>query len=104
MRTKPHWRPANRGSGAAGTGGACALTSPLSAGGAASHSAAPSSVSPATPSARFAMSVTRVAPYRVEQQFLCALEAGRDLQRGERLLLRLGAVARQQVALAQVAV
>src|SRR3954468_470963 len=108
MRTKPHSRPAKRGSGAAGTGGGCAvsstLSSPFSAGGVPSHSAAPSSASPATPDARFAMSVTRVAPYRIEQQLLCALEARRDLQRRQGFLLRRGAVAGQQVALAEVAV
>src|SRR5436190_19113785 len=101
MRTKPHCNPAKRGSGAAGTGGGCARTTtarPFSAGGAARHDAAPSSASPTTPHARLAMSVTRVAPDGVEQQLLCAFEARRDLERGQRFLLRLGPVAGEQVA------
>src|SRR5262245_50168775 len=108
MRTNPHCRPAKRGSGAAGTGGGCAPTSTLtrsrSAPGTPSPSAAPSSASPATLRTRVAMSAACLSTDRAEEQLLRALEARRDLERGQRFLLRCGAVAGQQVALAQIAV
>src|SRR3954466_15209893 len=99
MRTKPHSRPAKRGSGAAGTGGGCAASP-----GAASHNAAPSSARLATATARILMSPARGTTNRVEEQFLCALEARRDLQRRERFLLRVRAVAGEQIAFAEIAV
>src|SRR4051812_44284297 len=99
MRTKPHSSPAKRGSGAAGTGGACA-----SRRGTASHNAAPSNARLATATARVIISTARGTTNRVEEQFLCALEARRDLQRRQRFLFRVGAVPGEQVALAEIAV
>src|SRR3954454_11693080 len=103
MRTNPHCSPAKRESGAAGTGGGWALTATLTPG-AASHNAAPSSASPATLHARVIMSAARFSPDGVQEQFLRPFEARRDLERGERLLLGFDAIARQQIALAEIAV
>ena len=64
--------------------------------------AAPSSAS-GDPKAQLAHVTTRCPPDGVEQQFLRAFEAWRDLERRERLLLRVGRPVREEIAFTQIA-
>src|SRR3954462_1082331 len=111
MRANVHWRPAKRTSGAAGVGGGCgggrrgggrAAPPPATRRATRRHMRA----GPPRQSARAAPSGARswFPLDDVEQQLLCAPEAGGDLERGQRLLLGVGRPVREQIALAQVAV
>ena len=87
MRTKRHCRPAKRSSAAAGS---CASTRGCSAG---------TSVNSAEQQPTTAAAVSHGRLHQLEQQVLRALVARRDLERRQRLLLRLGALAALEVAL-----
>src|SRR5258708_31938372 len=106
MRRKRHWSPASGpASGASGPSGNCAPAGGCSTGTSVSSSAAASIQVGAlftfvTPRLGDRSSRTRLG--ELQQQLLRALVAGRDLQRRERLLSRLGAPAAPEITLRQV--